>query len=310
MNRRIIEKILCGIHARFVESIKDEHTRKLVSKYSIITGGSIVSLLLNERVSDFDYYFTNKETVLAVTNYYVHEFNRLNPKTLIMPQIAEQDDRVRIMIKSAGIAGEGADDNYQYFERLPDKVGENWLDKVMSADEIPAELLNEVGETEEKEKYRPVFLSDNAITLSDKIQLVIRFYGDPEEIHENYDFAHCKNYWTAATGKLTLDPLAIESILTKNMVYQGSLYPVCSVIRMRKFLKAGWHINAGQILKMLFQVSQLDLTNVTVLEDQLTGVDAAYFHQIIDYCKARQEKDPEFKVTMPYLLTIIDRIFG
>ena len=160
-----------------------------------------------------------------------------------------------------------------------------------------------------QEPYRPVFLSDNAITLSNKVQLVIRFYGDPAEIHRNYDFIHCCNYWTPDEGVM-LNPLALESILTKNLQYQGSAYPVCSVIRMRKFLKAGWHINAGQILKMLFQISALDLTDIEVLEEQLTGVDAAYFYQVIEYCKKRLVEEPDFKVTAPYLCSIIDKIWG
>src|SRR3546814_2013322 len=45
--------------------------------------------------------------------------------------------------------------------------------------------------------YRPVFVSTNAITLSDKIQIVLRFYGEADAIHENYDFVHCTNYWTS-----------------------------------------------------------------------------------------------------------------
>src|SRR3546814_939057 len=52
--------------------------------------------------------------------------------------------------------------------------------------------------------YRPVFMSTNAITLSDKIQIVLRFYGEADAIHENYDFVHCTNYWTSKDANLTL----------------------------------------------------------------------------------------------------------
>jgi hypothetical protein len=52
---------------------------------------------------------------------------------------------------------------------------------------------------------------------------------------------------------------ALESILTKELRYVGSRYPLCSVIRTRKFLARGWTINAGQYVKMCFQISQLDL---------------------------------------------------
>jgi hypothetical protein len=153
-------------------------------------------------------------------------------------------------------------------------------------------------------------MSDNAITLSSKVQLVIRFYGSPEEVHKNYDFTHCTCYWVAKDDELVLPPEALESILTKNIWYQGSLYPLCSIIRTRKFIQRGWHINAGQYLKMCFQLSELDLSNLEVLQEQLTGVDAAYFIEVIDKCKNKLAAEPDFKVTMPYLCTIVDKIFG
>ena len=56
MLTKTINKILTAQHKRFVESIKDDVIKKLVKENSIITGGSIVSMLLNEEVNDFDYY--------------------------------------------------------------------------------------------------------------------------------------------------------------------------------------------------------------------------------------------------------------
>jgi hypothetical protein len=174
------------------------------------------------------------------------------------------------------------------------------------ADSLDGTKLDEDGH---KEKYRPVFMSDNAITLSNQIQLVIRFYGDADEIHKNYDFAHCTNYWESGNGNLTLRQDALESILARELRYVGSLYPVCSFIRTRKFIQRGWHINAGQMLKICLQISELDLTDLETLEDQLTGVDTAYFIQVIDYLKERQKKDENFKFGAPYLISIIDKIF-
>ncbi len=148
-------------------------------------------------------------------------------------------------------------------------------------------------------------MSTNAITLSHKVQVVLRFYGEPEEIHKNYDFVHCTNYWSSWDGKLTLHQPSLESLLAKELRYVGSKYPICSLFRLRKFIQRGWTVNAGQILKIAFQVSELNLSDFTVLEDQLTGVDVAYFVQIIDKLK---DKDPE-KVNAAYLVEIIDRMF-
>jgi len=98
---------------------------------------------------------------------------------------------------------------------------------------------------------------------------------------------------------------ALEALLTKELRYVGSRYPICSMIRVRKFVGRQWTINAGQILKMAMQISKLDLTDINVLEDQLTGVDAAYFCEVI--AKMR-EKDASV-VNSAYLIEIIDRMF-
>jgi hypothetical protein len=93
--------------------------------------------------------------------------------------------------------------------------------------------------------------------------------------------------------------------MTKELRYVGSKYPVCSIIRLRKFIQRQWTVNAGQILKMIMQVNELDLQDFNVLRDQLTGVDCAYFCELLGKVK---EKDPD-KINTAYLVEIIDRMF-
>jgi len=307
MNSKNIKAVLSKRVKDWFKSIKDDEVRKLAEKNTIVTGGSIVSMLLGEEVKDFDIYFRNKETTKAIAEYYVKEFNKTHENIVVVldgsdTKDIENDltamrnlskDRIKVYIRSAGVAADDPEALKSSFDDVFD---------VLKANETQDAL-------EEKEKYRPVFLSSNAITLSNKIQLVVRFYGEPEEIHKNYDFVHCTNYWTSWNNELILHPLALESILSKELKYSGSLYPVCSVIRTRKFLARGWTINAGQYLKMLFQVSQLDLTNIDVLEDQLIGVDSTYFNILIDALRSKQENDSAFILGAGYISTIIDKIF-
>ena len=89
----------------------------------------------------------------------------------------------------------------------------------------------------------------------------------------------------------------------------GSKYPLCSIIRTRKFINRGYTINAGQYLKMALQLNQLDLLNVDTLEDQLMGVDSAYFAAAIRSIKERQTSEPEWKLDEGYLFEIINHIF-
>ena len=311
MKAKTIKAVLRKKTDEWLASIDDETIRDKIAKNTIITGGSIASMLLGEPVNDFDVYFRNHETALAVAKYYVAKFTPGARKGVpCKVSVWDDGDRIKVVIKSAGIASEAETDKpYEYFEARPDGEASGYIGEVMND---PGEIEDTYQETEQmaleaddKPTYRPVFMSTNAITLSQRLQIVLRFHGEPDKIHENYDFAHCTNYWCSWDGKLELRPQALEALLSKELRYVGSKYPVCSIIRLRKFIRRGWTINAGQILKIVMQVSELNLKDIGVLEDQLTGVDAAYFIELVDKLR---EKDPE-KVNTAYLVEIIDRMF-
>ena len=306
---KTIKAVIAKKIGQWVDSIEDEGLRKKVANNTIVTGGCIVSMLLGEKINDFDIYFRNHDTVLSVAKYYVARF-KAKTKTDFELFVTDDGTRVKVMAKSSGMARENMPKNeYRYFEGFPDAQGSDYVSKVMDnpeeIEDAKEDTEIEISKNPEENKFRPVFLSSNAITLSDKIQCVLRFYGEPDDIHANYDFVHCTSYWQSWDGKLVLRQDALEGCLSKELKYVGSKYPVCSISRLRKFISRGWRINAGQILKMCLQVSELDLTDLEVLEDQLTGVDTAYFLQVIDRLK---EKDPE-KVNTAYLIEILDRMF-
>jgi len=289
MKAKTIKAVLTKKHKDFIATIQDEETRKLVDKNSIITGGSIVSMLLGEDVNDFDYYFTDKDTCEKVANYYAKQFSELTKQSVEVK--TSETGRVSIFISSKGIAEEASNETVDEFDNL----------------ELTEAI--EDAERQEKPEYRPIFLSSNAITLSNKVQLIIRFYGEAEEIHSNYDFVHATCYWESKNGNLVLPAKALEAMLTKELIYQGSKYPLASIMRTRKFIQRGWSINAGQFLKMALQLNIMDLLDVKVLEEQLTGVDSAYFSHVINAIKAKTEGDPSYKVDNSYLFEVINRIF-
>jgi len=304
MKAKTINAVICKKFDEYTSSIKDEKVKELVIANTVITGGCIASMLLKEKVNDYDLYFTNKETVKAVAEYYVKQFNDKNNEDGYVldgaiPNERNENseggaalnmtpDRIKIVFDSNGVAKEKG---------------------FLGAHELGERMENQNEDTADTgEKYRPIYLSCNAITLSHQIQIVIRFYGEPMEIHDNYDYVHCTNYWSSKEREVYLNQNALESLLAKELKYIGSKYPLASIIRMRKFINRGWTINAGQILKMGFQLSLLDLTNIEVLEDQLVGVDVAYFNILIDALKNRPNNE-EQTLTYGYLATIVDKIF-
>jgi hypothetical protein len=274
---------------------------------------------MGEKINDYDYYFRTQETALAVAKYYVSVFNSSVRQTLTVPVTPEvklerrlnckgrEEERVIIYMKSSGVASETQTD-YRYYESQPESAQDEFFGDVAAAmdtgdDIADGEELVKIARS--KDKYRPIFLSENAITLSDKTQLVVRFYGEANELHENYDFAHAMCWFDYAKYDLVAPHEALECMLSKTLIYKGSLYPIASLFRIRKFIARGWRISAGQMLKIIFQVSKLNLEDRTVLREQLIGVDQAYMSQLLSTI-AENKTD---RIDSVYIAKLIDEIF-
>lgn len=298
MNSKNIKKSLNAKLNKWLESIEDKEISDIIKNNTIITGGALVSLLTGQEVNDYDVYFRTREATLAVATYYVKQFKKTHKSNAFIEEEKDSkgnlvpDGKISVFIRSKGVESE--DEQTQTI-----------------TDETEPMEIEQTGEKEqcEKPKYRPVYLTSNAITLSDKIQIVIRFWGEVEDIHKNYDFAHCTCAWSSWNNELSLPTKALECIMNKELYYTGSKYPLCSIIRTRKFINRGYTINAGQYLKMCLQLNELDLKNIEVLKDQLVGVDSAYFDMFISAIADKKEKDSSWVLDNGYLVEVINRIF-
>lgn len=315
MNGKNIKKHLKRKINDWIEHINDDEVKKVVSENVIITGGAIVSLLTGEKVHDYDVYFRTKEACITVAKYYVDLWNKEHsdkPVILMYGELLENagmenNGQVKCFIQSKGIADED--------EKANSRVAYNFESTEIEDDAVGIEYesTKDEGDTADengtKSKYMPRFITSNAITLSNKIQIVTRFYGEVEDIHKNYDFAHCMCAWSSWDNNLFLPNKALECIINKELYYCGSLYPLCSIIRTRKYIERGYHINAGQYVKMCMQLNALDLTDVNVLEDQLTGVDTSYFQVMIEELRRHQEETGDDKVDSSYAMELINKLF-
>lgn len=207
----------------WLKSIKDESLREDVKKNLLVSGGSITSLLLNEKVNDFDVYLMDVDIMKRLVIYYTKPFGitifdgRQKPELIKELEEAyqyapgEESAIDRNNSKAISLRNLKEDQIKLYFDSASGL-------KVNEAKD-PAEL-----------NYEPLFFSPNAISLSNDLQIVIRFYGTAEQIHKTFDFIHATNYFTFGEGLVT-NINALESIITKQLKYQGSYYPVTSVIR-------------------------------------------------------------------------------
>jgi len=286
MQLKTIEKNIQTKMNEWLLTITDEELRRKVKNNLLVSGGSIVSLLLKETVNDYDVYIKDMDVLIELVQYYIKQ---------LLFSIEILDGRKRIEYLNSIQYKQGI---YKIaIENLkPDQVKLYFTDKTGGL---------ATGHNKEDVNYAPTFFSPNAISLSNNVQIITRFHGNNEEIHKTFDFIHAINYFTFKGGLVT-NKEALESIICKQLKYQGSLYPLTSIIRMKKFIKRGWNINAGEILKIMFQISELDLHNPNVLEDQLIGIDVAYFAQLIEILRTVSSE----KITSSYINEIIDRVFN
>lgn len=298
MQIKTIEKQLKAKLEEWLETITNEDLRKDVKKNLLVSGGSVCSMLLNEAVNDYDVYLMDRSVLKRLVIYYSRTFKEI--------VILDGKDKKNLESQLG----------------IPDELGEDWLTSFLISvrnlkeDQIKLYFKGGLGSLKvnidkkpEELNYSPVFFSPNAISLSNNLQIVIRFWGTPEEVHKTFDFIHATNYFTFETGLVRNLP-AVESILTKQLRYQGSQYPLTSIIRAKKFIKRGFNISAGEYLKIMFQISQLDLNDPEVLEEQLIGVDIAYFGTIITALRNKYESTPDFQLSSDYLTVLVDRIFN
>lgn len=175
MKARQIKKLLSGVKGKFMESIGDENIRDIIKEYSFISGGCIPSMLMDEYVNDFDFYFITEQSANKVREYY----------------------------KNCDV----------------------------------------------KEKYSVKLITDNAVNLTNKIQLVTKFYGLPNRVVEKFDWAHIKSYfWFNKDNRheeLVIDDSVYRIINEKELIYTGSDYPLSSLLRVRKYIKKGWYVSTS-----------------------------------------------------------------
>lgn len=304
--RNGIKKELRKKIEEWLETITDVDVRYTAKNNVIVTGGSICSMLMGDPVNDFDLYFRTKDSAKAIASYYVEKFNNAaeakeqnaveyipTVQEKVMKNLkGEEENRIVIYMKSAGVSSVGQA-SYDYFEQQEPGEAEAFAESLLHTFD------------REDDKYRPIFLSQNAITLSHKIQLVIRFYGEPGKIHDNYDFVHAMCYYDHHKGELVLPAEALEAMMSRTLVYKGSLYPMASIFRVKKFIDRGWRVSAGQLLKIMWQISEIDLSKPEIFMEQLTGVDQAYMHELVS---ALKNADPE-AINSTYVAAIIDKIF-
>lgn len=279
MYRKTINKAIHTKMVNWLKTITDAQLKKDLRGCILVSGGAIASMLQNQSVNDFDVYITDVDVLKRLMVYYTQPV----------------DLEVLDWRYDKAFVG-GYED-----------VARNVAIRTLREGQLKTFVRNGGHKTTtaiEKGSYSVAFVSANAISLSDSVQIVTRFWGNCDTVHRTFDFIHATNYWTFKDG-CVFNKEALESLLTQRLVYQGSLYPLTSIIRAKKFIKRGWNIGASDLLKIMFQIAELDLRDIDTLTEQLIGVDVAYFSALLETLEGVNLKE----VSNEFICQMIDKSF-
>ena len=327
MNEQQIKKHLKYKFESWLNSINDTNLQKVLRENTIITGGAISSMLLDQEINDYDLYFKSKYAVKSISEHYIRKFHTVmengtafipsisTPQPLTfsltpLPQPPKFNDESSFMLNYSFDLCKGRTfgpecKEISYEDLAPEFYVEDNLEGGMTIRIINNHLTslgNEnkfntlLGNSKKKSKkkkeknfdpiYNPVIFTPNAVTLTNDIQLVTRFCGTPEEIHESFDMEHCTCYWDASTDRLVLPPKALKSILTKELrIRDTAPQPISTLVRINKMLGRGYTINPPQLIKASLLVAKLNVDDDEVVWNNLRGLYASDYEELRELFK-------------------------
>lgn len=132
-------------------------------------------------------------------------------------------------------------------------------------------------------------------------------FGDPKTIFGYYDFTVCMAaYQFFEDGKnegFVFGDDFFKHIGQRRLVFHtGTMFPICSMLRVMKYIKKGFFITGMEILKIGLSIHSLKIETYADLRRQLQGIDTAFLADLTTQMKpgeplgARQYIVDEFMV--------------
>ena len=119
------------------------------------------------------------------------------------------------------------------------------------------------------------YVSKNAFSFKNGIQLIFRFIGEPEEVFTTFDYEHCKVAYKLSavdSGVIQFLGQSSEAIATRSLIYTGRSRFVCSALsRMIKFSSRGWKLSPQVLLNLLASCLKIDWSSLKAVEEELLG---------------------------------------
>lgn len=203
-------------------------------------------------------------------------FTRVDGKTYINDLYAEMQS-LGLMLCGGAItsifSGQKINDLDFYMRDINrlEKVKE-FFKKYFSYDVEPFQSINAITYRRKSESSRKIY----------GVQLITKFHGSPNDIHQWFDFTVVQGTYDFTTQKFYLGDRFLQDIARKRLVYCGkTYYPICAMYRTKKYMARGYTCPGSTIMHIALSIVRLDIKTYKELKEQLMGIDTSYLQGLL-----------------------------
>jgi hypothetical protein len=158
--------------------------------------------------------------------------------------------------------------------------------------------------------------TDSALSVilgGHRVQLVKVLTGTPAEVIDSFDFTICQAAFDLDDGFIVGADF-FQHLAQRRLVFNiNAEYPICSLYRVRKFIKRGFHFSGIEAIKLGLRIQALKIETYADLRKQLMGIDTLFLRDLTDALKGQDEKQynlNEFLDTLNAWLEKLDAMTG
>lgn len=154
------------------------------------------------------------------------------------------------------------------------------------------------------------FVTDSAISYDlngVKVQLIKRVYGTPLEIINQFDFTTTMAAYIPNTSDFILGETFLYDLCQRELYFNiNAKYPICSLWRTKKFIAKGFHLSAGEFLKLSLAINNLKIKTYKDLKEQLEGIDTLFLKELTDICLNKELENYDFRIALEIINKVLD----
>lgn len=140
---------------------------------------------------------------------------------------------------------------------------------------------------------KQMFVSENAeswLVNSTRVQLINyeKFLGSPEQIWHYFDFTVCMGAYSFKEDMFIFHDDFLAHNAQRRIVFNFTTeYPICSLIRVMKYVRYGYKINSLELVKVALAINALELSDYKAIKRQLMGIDTLFLKPLTDWLDGR-----------------------